>query len=92
MADDFRKSFPQYLSAPFQVLWFEVDELGVLMFSLVLAFMYGDFFWLFVIVAPYFYSKAKKSRPRGFLRHILYFGGLIQFKGYPAYFDKEFRE
>ncbi|EKD40831.1 MAG: hypothetical protein ACD_74C00155G0007 [uncultured bacterium] len=92
MADDFRKPFPQYLSAPFQILWYETDELGVLMFSLVLAFMYGNFFWLGVLLAPYFYSKTKKSKPRGFLRHILYFVGLVQFKGYPAYFDKEFRE
>lgn len=92
MADTFRKPFPQYLSAPFQILWYETDELGVLMFSLVLAFMYGNVFWLLVVLAPYFYSKMKKSRPRGFLRHILYFAGLIKFKGYPAYFDKEFRE
>ncbi|OGR04881.1 MAG: conjugal transfer protein TraL [Deltaproteobacteria bacterium RIFOXYD12_FULL_50_9] len=92
MADDFQKPFSQYLASPFQVLWYETDELGVLMFSLSLAFMYGNFFWLLVVVAPYFYSKVKKSRPRGFLRHLLYFGGFIKFKGYPLYLDKEFRE
>ena len=40
MAGSSRK-FPQYLSRPFQVLWFEVDELAIFLFTLTVALIYG---------------------------------------------------
>jgi hypothetical protein len=92
MSDDVKKAFPQYLSAPFQILWYESDELALFMFSLVLALMYGSVFWLLLIVGPYAYSRIKRKRPRGFLCHLLYMAGLIRMRNYPGYFEKEFSE
>jgi type IV conjugative transfer system protein TraL len=87
-----KKRFPQYLSSPFQVLWFETDELVIVVVFLIFALIFGYLFWLFLFVGPYLYTRLKKKYPRGFLRHVLYFIGLIRIKGYPSYFEKEFFE
>jgi type IV conjugative transfer system protein TraL len=87
-----KKRFPQYLSSPFQVLWFETDELVIVVVFLIVALIFGYLFWLLLFVGPYLYTRLKKKYPRGFLRHVLYFIGLIRIKGYPSYFEKEFFE
>lgn len=86
------KPFPQYLSAPLQVLWFEPDELGVVFTFLLFALIYGYIFWAFLIITPWYYSRAKKRYPRGFFRHVLYFIGITGMKGYPSYFEERFIE
>jgi len=87
-----KKRFPQYLSSPFQVLWFETDELIIAFAFLIFALIFGYLFWLLLFVGPYLYTRLKKKYPRGFLRHVLYFIGLIRIKGYPSYFEREFIE
>jgi len=92
MSDEAKRVFPQYLSAPFQILWYESDELALFMFFLMLALIYGGLFWLFLLVGPYIYSRFKRQKPRGFLCHLLYMAGLVRMKNYPSYFQKEFIE
>ncbi len=92
MSDDLKQDFPQYLSAPFQILWYESDELALVFFFLVMALLYGTVCWILLLVGPYVYSRIKRQRPRGFLCHLLYMAGLIQMRNYPGYFDKEFSE
>ncbi|NKE70158.1 type IV conjugative transfer system protein TraL [Candidatus Manganitrophus noduliformans] len=87
-----KKRFPQYLSQPFQVLWLEADELVLALIFYTLALLFGSFFWPLVIGGPYLYSSAKKRYPRGFLKHSFYFIGLARMKGYPTFFEDEFRE
>jgi type IV conjugative transfer system protein TraL len=86
------RKFPQYLSKPFQVLWFEVDELVLCLFFLTLALLYGKLMWVVFLVSQYFYTKTKRSQARGFLKHVLYVFGLIKMKNYPDYFQQEFHE
>ncbi len=86
------KPFPQYLSAPLQVLWFEPDELGVVFAFFLFAMLYGSFFWALLFMAPWYYSRIKRRYPRGFFRHVLYFAGLTGMKGYPSYFEERFIE
>ncbi len=84
--------YPQYLSAPVQVLWFEIDELGVVFLSLILALVLEGVFYLLLFILPYVYSKMKRKYPRGFLGHVLYFVGITTLHGYPQFFEKEFIE
>jgi len=74
------------------VLWLESDELGIFFGMLTLALVFGSWFWPLVIVGPWFFSNMKKKYPRGFLKHLLYFIGLMEMKGYPSYFEEVFRE
>jgi type IV conjugative transfer system protein TraL len=90
--DSFVKQFPQYLSKPFQVLWFEVDELIIFLFTLTLALIYGKVMWVAFLAIQYFYTRTKRKKPRGFLKHGLYMLGFIQMKNYPDYFQREFHE
>lgn len=88
-----QQRFPRYLSSPFQVLWFETDELGIIFFFLLLALVFGGWWsWVLLFAGPYVYTKVKKKYPRGFLRHTMYFLGLVNLPGYPSAFAKTFRE
>ncbi|MCG2747318.1 MAG: type IV conjugative transfer system protein TraL [Desulfobulbaceae bacterium] len=86
------KKFPQYLSKPFQVLWFEVDELVLFLFFLTLSLIYGKLMWVVFLVSQYSYTKTKRSQARGFLKHLLYVFGMVKMKNYPDYFQQEFGE
>ncbi len=70
---------------------FEVDELMVMLFCFVFWMIFGNFF-LITFVSPFLYSKFKKKYPRGFLRHSLYFIGLIKMHCYPDFFQRKFIE
>ncbi len=96
-----KKRFPQYLTSPLQFLWFEIDELGVALLSLFLAaqvsFDVGLIMKMvislcFMVLAVWGYSTLKKKYPRGFFRHLTYFIGLTNLKGYPSFFEDRFWE
>ncbi|MDO3380357.1 type IV conjugative transfer system protein TraL [Geoalkalibacter halelectricus] len=85
------KRFPFYLSQPYKILWFEPDDMVILVAAFLLGMAFTAWFFLgFFMVWPYI--KIKRHYPRGFLRHALYFLGLIQMKGYPTYFHEDFNE
>lgn len=86
------KKAPQYLSAPFQILWWDVDVWGIVLFFAFLAFTLGHIFFALAVIVPYAYSKAKKKYSRGFLKHVFYFAGFSDFQGYPSFFEEKFLE
>lgn len=90
--NNFTHRFPQYLSRPIQILWFETDELVLCLFTLTLALLYGKIMWLVFFVSQYLYTRTKRKNSRGFLKHLLYMLGFVQMKNYPEYFDREFHE
>ncbi|WP_028845492.1 type IV conjugative transfer system protein TraL [Thermodesulfovibrio thiophilus] len=83
---------PQYLHKPIQVLFFDADELAMVVLLLFLAMMFGYVFWILLFVVPYVYMKIKKNYPRGALRHMLYRIGLISIKNTPESFQRMFKE
>ncbi|WP_028842920.1 type IV conjugative transfer system protein TraL [Thermodesulfovibrio yellowstonii] len=83
---------PQHLHKPHQILFFEADELVMVLVLFTLALMFGYVFWLLLFLIPYIYSKVKKKYPRGALRHVLYRIGLVAFRCAPTAFEKQFRE
>jgi len=86
--------FPQYLSKPYQVLWFEPDDMVLTIVALnIFGFKIGG--WLgyaLVVATPIYYGRLKRNYPRGFVKHMGYFLGISSFKGYPTYFQQKFRE
>jgi len=86
------RKFPRYLSSPYQVLMFEIDELMIILFLIVFWLIFGYVFFILLFICPYLYSKTKKKYSRGFFKHILYILGLIKFHGYPIHFEKKFIE
>ena len=89
---DYQKRFPQYLSKPIQVLWFELDELIIFLFTLTFTLIYGGFMWFVFVVIQVSYTRTKRKNARGFLKHILYMLGFMKMNSYPEYFQREFHE
>jgi type IV conjugative transfer system protein TraL len=87
-----KKEIPQYLHQPIKILWLDLDEVVLINFLFILAMVFGNIFWLLLVVLPYIVSKMKKNKPRGFLRHYLYKIGAVDFKNVPPYFEKKFAE
>ena len=84
--------FPQYLGAPPQLIWWESDELAVILLFVGLAIEFGGLFWVLPAAAVLGLPRLKRGYPKGFLRHVFYFLGLTRLQGYPEYWDKEFLE
>jgi len=74
------------------MLWWEQDEVVVIMLTLSLALFVGGYTWYALLIGPFTYSRFKKNYPKGFLKHLLYYMGLLKFEGYPTAFEKHFIE
>ncbi len=84
---------PQYLHRQMQVLWWEADEFIIFMLGLSLWILFGGYeFLLMGLIVPIIYSKLKKRYPRGLLKHLMYFTGFKEFRGYPSFYIKKFIE
>lgn len=66
------------------------------MITIVIGFLVGFFlggwWWLSLVVIPYFYISLSRKMPRGYLKHLSYRLGLYSYKGYPHYFQNQFDE
>ena len=82
--------FPQYLNKPFQVLFFEPDDMAFMVIGYILAQEFGGVFWLLMVLLPWGYGRLKHNYPRGLLRHTLYFVGIARLKRYPHFFQNKF--
>jgi hypothetical protein len=92
VSDAFETRFPQYLSSPLQVFWFEADELAIVLIAFMIGSIFKGWFWLLLVIGPFCYTRYKLKYPRGFLKHSLFLSGLKDFAGYPTRFQKEFLE
>ena len=84
---------PRYLHEPIRILWFDLEDLGVILL--------GYFFWLMLeswlvipiaVLVPAWFIRLKRSKPRGYLGHLLYYYGFSNLKGYPPPTTREFHE
>lgn len=86
----FKFRMPQFLHLPHQVLFFDMDDLLLLILSIFasvyLYFYVGVVVFVFMIV----YMRLKHKLGRGYIFHLLFLVGLHRFKGYPIYFEKKF--
>jgi type IV conjugative transfer system protein TraL len=92
MDNSYIQRFPQYLTKPIQVLWFETDELILGLFFFMLALLYGKLMWIVFFASQYLYITTKKRKPRGYLKHLLYLIGFARLQHYPDFWQKEFHE
>ncbi|HSH30930.1 MAG TPA: type IV conjugative transfer system protein TraL [Thiohalobacter sp.] len=87
-----KRHMPQYLHKPLQILFFEQDELVILLVSYFLANMIGGYAWLLLLLMTPAYIWAKRRYPRGFLTQLPYRLGLLCWQGYPSVYHRKFRE
>jgi len=82
--------FPRYLHRPYRLLWFEKDELLLMVAVYILAILTTLKTLLLIPLAVLVYRREKQKRPRGFMRHVLYRLGIISFARYPEAFVTRF--
>ncbi len=82
----------KYLHKPYRVIFFESDELVLILLAVFSAMVISFKLVPVFAVGVYFLRKLKPHLPRGFLRHIPYFLGLYRFRSCPSFFDSRFQE
>jgi len=87
-----RYKIPKYLHRPYQVLFLDSEDLGIIFFFFLFAFLFGGIFWILFLVVPFMVLKKKRKSPRGYVKHLLYLLGLYDFKNCPSVFEKKFNE
>jgi hypothetical protein len=76
---------PRYLHLPVQILWFDMEDIGMIIVCYTLAMIIDSWYAApFVILVPYLFRTAKADKPRGYVRHILYANGLQSMRRYPS--------
>lgn len=90
----YASGFPQYMSLPIEVLWWEMDQVIIAALSMGGALLSrgGWMVWVIALLLNYFYAKLKAHRPRGFIKHVLYVLGFVRMQSYPDYFAQQFSE
>jgi type IV conjugative transfer system protein TraL len=82
---------PKYLNAQIQLLWWEMDEMIVMMTFVSLGII-SDHTYIGALLgfgAMNIYSKINSKKQPGFLKHVLYRYGLWGKKNLPEYWIKE---
>jgi hypothetical protein len=80
-----RVRVPRYLHLPTQILWFDLEDLGVVCAAYCI-WLVADSWYVapIVVVAPWLFMTVKSDKPRGFLGHSLYGIGLQSMHLYPG--------
>ncbi len=95
------EAFPRYLSSPYQILFWESDEVAIMAAGYAISSTFGKFFELSIyalitwmlLIGPYVvYKYYKKQYPSGFFKHLLYFMGFKNVPYCPEYFIDQFME
>lgn len=80
-----RARVPRYLHLPVQILWFDLEDIGVIMASYAIWLVLDSWAALpLVVLVPWLFKSIKADRPRGFLRHLGYTYGIHKLRHYPA--------
>lgn len=75
---------PQYLHMPGQLLWFDTEELMVLVVAYTMANTLGSkWAWLVGFALAGLFIWVKRRKPRGFIRHALYQAAIYKLEHYP---------
>ena len=89
----FSSDFPQYMSLPVEVLWWEMDQVAIAALSFTAAILQGGLvMWIGFFAVNYFYGRTKRNKPRGFMKHVIYMFGMSNLENYPEYFQQEYSE
>jgi conjugal transfer pilus assembly protein TraL len=87
---------PRYIDTQPQILWWELDEVILLVLSLFAGILTRQltYFLLGGFVATYFVSKLKSGKSKGYVFHWFYWLGIpsFQFRSLPPGHRREFLE
>lgn len=83
---------PRYIHKPLQILWFDVNEVIIIVMFYLASMTFGGLMWLLLIVGPALFIPYKRKQSRGYFQHLLYKAGFVQLTGYPLPITSKFKE
>jgi conjugal transfer pilus assembly protein TraL len=85
---------PRYIDDPGQFFFWDMDEAAIAIVILMMGMIFHFFFTglILAIAAGTSYAKLKHGKPRGFFLHFLYYHNVLDLKGLPPAYIKEFME
>jgi hypothetical protein len=83
---------PRYIHKPLQVLWFDINEIMIIVMFYLAAMSFGGLMWLILIGGPVLFIPYKRKQSRGYFQHVLYQVGFVELAGYPVPAANQFRE
>ena len=85
---------PRYIDDPGQFFFWDMDEAGIVIVILMVGMIFKFFFtgMILAVGAGMSYARLKHGKPRGFLLHFLYYQNVMDLKGLPPAYIKEFME
>lgn len=83
---------PQYLHLPLQFLWFDSEEIMLIVVIYLAVMIFGMYFGAIGIAGLLYYMRIKRNKPRGYLGHLMYSIGLFKLDGCSNPFAKRFHE
>jgi type IV conjugative transfer system protein TraL len=89
-----RYRVPRYLNEQMRFIGLHSDEFAMVILSFYISAIF-KFNWLvllLVILLVTVFIYLNRRFPRGFVRHLAYFGGFYKFKNYPDFFSGRFVE
>lgn len=90
-----KKKVPKDINNPPTVLWFEIDEILIMLVSYVGMLFIGGKVWMWLgigLVLTVLYMRLKRKKSKGFLKHLLYYALGLNLKLYPPGLIRKFRE
>lgn len=87
------KKIPKHINAVPQFLWWEVDDMMIFMFAVIIAMFDGQLLITvgLGLVGSYIHAKSKDNFVKGYFGHVLYYLGFRDIKGMPNSNIKEIR-
>ena len=83
---------PQYLHLPPQIRGFDAQEVLVLIAAYLGSVAFGGYSWLLLIAAAWGFIRFKRRKPRGYILHLFYRGGVFRLQLYPLPTARRFYE
>lgn len=83
---------PQYIHLPLQFLWFDSEELMLIIVIYLSMMIFGIYAGVVGIACLLYYMRLKRNKPRGYLGHLMYSIGLYKIKGCSNPFANRFYE
>lgn len=84
---------PRYLHLPPQILWFDLEDIGLMALMYFFYLLVDHWIALVMVVAvPWMFMNVKGSMPRGYLKHLAYRLGFWNSAHYPSPVVREHHE
>ncbi|OGP32489.1 MAG: type IV conjugative transfer system protein TraL [Deltaproteobacteria bacterium GWC2_56_8] len=87
---------PKYIDDPPQILWWDMDVAGVIIFSMIIGIAVNHLLYFSIggLVAAYAVGKMKNSKQEGYIYHLAWWHGVPSFKirEMPDSYIREFTE